>query len=453
MKSPVKCSMLNHSGGPDPDPRIGGMRLRQINIALDLYSGVVCLILFCSLCFGRGRRERLRRCFQLMCAFNFVMAIADITNWAFEGFARPWYPAALWIGSLLYYLFSGPLLLAFTGYIAEYFAPRVQVWRGFVHIAEALCAIQMACSVLSLWNGMYFSVGAGNVYQRGSWFWLSQAVPMLIYLTDIMMMVRCRRYLRRKDFLSLSSYIVLPLAVEAVQMLNYGIALLNAGVTLSILLIFANIHSEQELRIEHQETELAEARIDIMLSQIQPHFLYNSLTAIRHLCDTDQKQAKQAIRDFSLYLRGNMDSLKSRAPIPFEAELRHTEAYLHLEQQRQRDRLQVTCEIGPRDFTIPPLTLQPIVENAVRHGALGRERGGRVGIRTEETERAYRITVWDDGLGFQLRPQAEGTGAHIGIANVRGRLASLCGGTLEIESAPGVGTTATIIIPKEESGR
>ena len=423
--------------------------MRQANIVLDLYSALISLILFCSLRFGKGRRDKLRLYFLLMCVFNFGMAVSDVTNWAFEGFARAWYPAALWTGSLVYYLCSGPLLLAFTGYTAECLAPKVTVRCGFLSLAAILCGVQMVCSVLSLWNGMYFTVTADNLYQRGSWFWLSQFVPALIYVIDVTIMVRYRRFLRRRDFIILLSYICVPLVVEVIQMLNYGLALLNAGATTSILLIFINIQSERDLRLERQEKELTEGRIEIMLSQIQPHFLYNALTTIRRLCGRDPQEAQAAVTDFARFLRANMDSLKSKAPIPFEQELSHVEHYLSLEQRRFQERLRVVYDITARDFSLPPLTLQPIVENAVRHGVLRRESGGTVTIRTAETETAYLAIVEDDGVGLDHGTDETEEHAHVGIENVRGRLSALCGGTLTLNSEAGAGTTATITIPKE----
>ena len=170
----------------------------------------------------------------------------------------------------------------------------------------------------------------------------------------------------------------------------------------------------------------------------------------RYIIEYPQK-AKAAIRDFSLFLRGNMDSLKSKAPIPFEQELSHVEHYLALEQQRFQERLHVVYEIAARDFSIPPLTMQPIVENAVHHGVLKREEGGTVTVKTEETSDAYLVTVSDDGVGFRpdMRPPDDGR-THIGIENVRGRLSALCGGTLTLHSEAGVGTTALLAIPKRE---
>lgn len=424
--------------------------MRYINITIDIYSALICIILLFYLWFGNSVKNKLRRIFLWLCIFNLGMNIGDIPNWACEGLMRPWYPIALWTGILVYWVSTSLLLLTFTAYLIEYLSERVQVHKGFWKAAVALGLFHIAGSVLSIWNGMFFTVAEGNIYQRGEWFWLSQAIPVLMYGVDILIFAAYRKTLSRKDFRILSSYIALPLAAELIQALHYGIALLNAGVSLALLIIFINIQAERELRMERQEKELATQRIDIMLSQIQPHFLYNTLTTIRRLCDNDPQQAKDAIKDFSLFLRANMNSLKSKAPIPFEQELTHVKHYLALEQQRFQQRLTVIYDIQCSDFSLPPLTIQPIAENAVRHGVLKREDGGTVSIHTRETQKSYIIVVEDDGIGVGVVNETDGH-SHIGIENVRGRVKALCNGTLELQSEAGIGTSVTITLPKEES--
>lgn len=423
--------------------------MRSVNIALDLYSCLLCLILMCYLLSGPTRRAASSRCFILMCALNIIISLGDITNWACEGYARPWFPAALHAGCMLFYFCIGPLLLTFTAYICACLRPQVTVHRGFWYAEAALCGAQMLFSVLSLWNGMYFTILPGNIYSRGSALYLALTIPFLMFAGDGLLLAVYRRHLRRKDILFLFCYIILPLALNVFQVFHYGIALLNTGISISLLLIFINIQSERELQLQKQEKQLTEMRIDMMLSQIQPHFLYNMLTAIRRLCAADAQLAQQAISDFALFLRGNMEALTNRMPIPFSQELRHVQHYLSLEQLRFGPRLWVTYEISAADFCLPPLTLQPIVENAVRHGITPQLEGGTVTIRTWETADSFHIAVEDDGIGFS--PSASDDRAHIGLENVRERLAAVCGGTLEITTpANGRGTAVMFTIPKEE---
>ena len=220
-----------------------------------------------------------------------------------------------------------------------------------------------------------------------------------------------------------------------------------------IVVIGAGAHTlreymTQQKRIEEQEKELTENRDAIMMSQIQPHFMYNSLAAIYYLCDEDPHLAKQAIDQFSSYLRVNMDSLKQTKNIPFADELKHIRNYLSLEKMRYDDRLSIFYNIETTDFLVPALSIQPIVENAVRHGISKQPEGGTLIISAYEKDGWYEIIVEDDGVGFDPEKGSDDKSrSHIGIENVRYRLREMCGGTLEITSEIGFGTTAVIRIP------
>jgi len=168
-----------------------------------------------------------------------------------------------------------------------------------------------------------------------------------------------------------------------------------------------------ESKIAHLKRDLTENRISIMLSQIRPHFLFNSLTAIQELCLIDPETASEAMGEFSHYLRGNIDSLSINKPVPFEKELHHVKMYLSLEKRRFSKKLNVVYDVLTSDFFLPALTLQPVVENAVRHGVVKRNEGGTVTIRSEKTETGIIITVTDDGAGFDPG-DAHGQGGHFG---------------------------------------
>ena len=135
-----------------------------------------------------------------------------------------------------------------------------------------------------------------------------------------------------------------------------------------LMFLFAAVLIGQSKQVVEQEREINDMKIQIVISQIQPHFLYNTLNTIMYLCDKDPATAKRALHDFSLFLRGNMDSLISRSLVPLDQELRHVERYLELEKLRMGDELNVIYDISDNGFMLPPLTLQPLVENAVQHG-------------------------------------------------------------------------------------
>lgn len=208
----------------------------------------------------------------------------------------------------------------------------------------------------------------------------------------------------------------------------------------------------RELEAEQQllKQELQEKRISIMLSQMKPHFIFNTLNTIYHLCDIDSNRAKSTISSFSTYLRNNINNLDQSEMIYFEKELSFVNAYLDIEKVRFDDELLITFDIGVSNFKLPVLTVQPIVENAVKHGTSKKEGVSNLYISTRETESFYEIEIRDTGVGFDERTCQDDDRKHIGISNVRQRLETLCNGTLTIESTLGVGTTALIKIPKKE---
>ena len=196
------------------------------------------------------------------------------------------------------------------------------------------------------------------------------------------------------------------------------------------------------------ELKLQESQISIMLSQIQPHFLYNTLNSIYQLCETNPIRARSMVNSFAEYLRNNLSSLEEPGLILFETELEHVNTYLDIEKVRFEDTLEIEYDIKCVDFSVPVLTVQPIVENAVKHGTSKKRGGGKVIISTQEDGENYIITVSDTGCGFDPdQPKNDGK-MHVGIENVRQRLLNMCSGSLTIESKVGEGTRAVIKIPK-----
>ncbi|WP_303788081.1 sensor histidine kinase [Ruminococcus flavefaciens] len=216
--------------------------------------------------------------------------------------------------------------------------------------------------------------------------------------------------------------------------------------------LVAIYQSEMKIKLRTSELELERSKRQLTISQIQPHFMYNSLTSIIYLCDKDTQKTKNALIDFSKFLRKNLEAMSRKSLVTIKEELEHTKVYLSLEKLRFEDELNIELDIKDNDFMLPMLTIQPIVENAVKHGINRSESGcGTVWISTEETEDSHKIVIKDDGAGFEIDSLKELGENHIGISNVRKRLADECGGELIIKSAPDEGTECTILIPKELS--
>lgn len=151
-----------------------------------------------------------------------------------------------------------------------------------------------------------------------------------------------------------------------------------------------------------------------------------------------------------------MDSLTAKELIPFEQELTHIENYLYIEKIRFQGKINFIYDIKAVDFFLPPLSVQPLVENALRYGVAAVNGGGTVGISTGENAGGYLVRVRDNGKGFDFMNIPHDDRNHVGIENVKNRIEMMCGGTLSIESRPGEGTLVTIFIPKvitDESNR
>lgn len=194
-----------------------------------------------------------------------------------------------------------------------------------------------------------------------------------------------------------------------------------------------------------REKELADSRLTSMMSQIRPHFIYNTLGSIEQLCELQPEKAAELVHDFALYLRGNFRELDHPAPIWLSQEIQHTKHYVKIENVRFPD-IQVDFQIESPDFMLPALSVQPLVENAIKHGLMPLPEGGRVFVHSFETKENFCVSVEDNGVGFDPETATDG----LGLKNISGRLEAMCGGKLEIQSAPGQGSNILLVIPKEK---
>ena len=258
--------------------------------------------------------------------------------------------------------------------------------------------------------------------------------------------------------ITLSSYVLFPLVLDAAAFALNGSEFFRSifysinGLCflLPLYLIYFNLHIEQGRKMLEQKEELTAARINLMVSQIQPHFIYNSLSAIIELIDIDTEQAKDSIVSFSDYLRVNLNALKDAKLVPFDKELEHCKTYLGFELLRF-DNIKVEYDIETTAFMLPALTVQPLLENAVKHGVSKTGHGGTVRLSVKDEGENILITVSDDGVGFDTEVQLEGV--HIGLENVSKRLSDLCGGQLKVQSMIGKGTEAIVLIPKKQEAK
>ncbi|MDD6194881.1 MAG: histidine kinase [Lachnospiraceae bacterium] len=298
------------------------------------------------------------------------------------------------------------------------------------------------------------------------WLTVMAALNGVFLLAELVLLILdYRRYRehRMKYMIVSSAILTICILIEIIHFVihyyflfyPFQIGLLSYSVLQYIVIFQQSREREKRSQMAAQlEKELVQSQVSIMLSQIRPHFLYNSITAIQTLCVQDPEKARKSLGDFAKYLRGNMDSLASKELIPFVKELEHTRHYVELELMRQGEYLEVEYNIEEMSFDIPTLTLQPLVENAIKHGVGGKEDGGRVKISTYRRQQTVFVCVEDDGVGFDMSLLEEKAldkqRTHIGLRNVKERIQRMAGGDFVIESQVGIGTKITIILPQEE---
>ena len=424
-----------------------------LSAGLEFFYAAVSVILLIGCLFDHDRKRPGNRAMVAILGVHALMNAVDACLWlwcdvpALQALMKALSFLSYGLGCAIFALFSTLLV----SYIREY--ADVPKWiRGGIVTLSAVMALLW---VVSLFNDMYYVWDANGACQLGELYFLSQAFGALFLACNIALVVVYRKALPKGDCVILILYSAIPL-VSFLFVPIWDVVPVYTASTVSLLLYYTVIHvehgqrvAEQNAQLARQALELSNSRTAMMLTQIQPHFLYNALTAIAQLCEKDPKKAKETTLCFSEYLRNNMDALTRTQAIPFEMELAHVKTYLAIEQVRFGEYLRVAYDIGTTDFELPPLCLQPLVENAVKHGVGFTEDGGAIVIQTRELPDCYEITVSDDGVGFDPAETPRDGKAHIGIRNVKERLHTMMGADVRVESERGRGTVVRIHIPKK----
>ena len=323
-----------------------------------------------------------------------------------------------------------------------------KIWPAWLFVGANLL-IHMSAF---LW-GICFTFEPDGLFHRGPLGYTSHIISGFLLIWLLLLTFREFRKERHLDnaipFIN-AGFVVGGAIMDSLTQTNLPVSFLTVAVVSACVFYYIWIHL-QFVR-QHEASLLAEQRIQIMISQIQPHFLYNTLSTIQALCRIDPEKAFETTEKFGTYLRQNIDSLAQADLIPVEKELEHTRIYTDIEMLRFPSIL-IDYQIEDTDFMLPALTIQPMVENAIRYGVRVRQHG-IVTVRITKEEDCHQIVISDNGKGFdplniEQNPSL-GTRSHIGLKNVRERVEKMCGGTMTIDSVIDQGTTITIRLPFEE---
>ena len=345
-----------------------------------------------------------------------------------------------------FFIMNNVEALLLFNYTVSYISLKKKMRDTVMIINDIVFALFVISDIINIFTHMFFNAvisGDTVIYKRTHFMILSQGYQFVAFIM-VFFLTSFNKKLNITEKIAFAVYCLLPVIAIVIQnaMAGYAIAYLSIIIAIEILFLFVNVKKNIELVDEAKRTK--EAEVKLMVSQIEPHFIYNTLSSISSLIKIDPEKAQNGLDDFTEYLRANLTSISKTGLTSFVNELKHIETYLSLEKMRFDERLNIVFDIQVKEFAVPPLSIQPIVENAVKHGILQKLEGGTITVKSYETDEAYIVEIIDDGVGFNINDETYKNGDHIGINNVKYRLSTMCHGELSINSVVDKGTTAIV---------
>lgn len=446
------------------------------NISMEFISLLLCSILAVTV-LARHQRTHTDEAYAMICITMLLNVAGDFLSWFFTR-GSDWASIAICqLGNTLTYLcapfaYTGIMLFAYNGISQGDRMPRTGIRRpqhpiGRVLLAAVmfLCLANWALVLINFPTGCLYRIGEGNRFVWGALRSLPDAIFLVQYILTLLLMVveapNVQTALRHWAFcagicmVGLVTELLLPTLMAVVP-----------TATISIVLMYMQVSYRNEMALMQKDLELSKSRTMLLSGQIRSHFIFNSLAAIEELCIEDPDRARQGLEDFSRYLRGNMQAVGDGTLVPFTREIENVKSYLALELIDPNTTFHVEWDLEETSFRLPSLVVQPLVENAVRHGVARKGAEGLIRIHSWEADDAYCVSVEDNGGGHASgAPQMSPKGSralnvsqradspsikqHNGIAidNTRTRLALMCDGTLDLVLTDS-GAVATVRIPK-----
>ena len=416
-----------------------------VNIALELWGIAFCLMVAVLLVGKKKRHIAGFRGMPAICFFTIFLLAADCIAVIYRGTPGAAGRVIVKVSNYTAFYCNYALIISLIGYamvdIYHNQSRKLHLFAIGLNFAEILLL------GVNMFTGFLFAFDANNCYYRGPWYILTVIGSMGSLLVELVVLFLRRKDIESSRIMPMFAYLTLPFTAAIIQIFVYGYSFVYISYAASLILLFSVTGIENSLILAEQERRITETNTKLMLTQIQPHFMFNTLATIQSLCLSEPQEAAEVIADFSRYLRNNIDFSATTGMISFEKELSHVGSYVNIEKKRFGDRIQVIYELDYTEFKLPALVLQPMVENAIKHGLLKKKEGGTIRIITKHEGDRVTVLVCDNGAGFDVNAEPSKDRVHIGVSNVRDRIEGLCNGSFSITSVPGEGTTVTIVIP------
>ncbi len=436
--------------------------IRIINLNAQIWGVVMLMTIFICLHFPKVKHRKIDHYYSQMLLMDSALLTCEIIALLFRGRPGMGSRIVLTISNFLSFFFSNHFAMIFLYYQNEYIVQRIH--RGFsaawFRAMRIMFILSVGLLVVNVFCPFAYHIDEQNLYERLDLYALVHLYYYIIIVIGLGQLIINRKKLKRWEFWSFMTLYAAPVVAEIVVTFIYGIVFSEIAVVSSMISMYVLLEAEYGRNVEYIEQKYMENQIEVMMSQIGPHFVFNALNTIEYLCNVESEDAPKAIAHFTDYLRVNMESISADKLVPLKKELDHVKNYIYIEQLRFPN-IEVIFDTKYQDFMIPPLTLQPIVENSIKHGLRRKKDGGVIVIRTEKRSGDYVIMVEDNGIGFdtealndqwEVKERDKGYHrSHVGLQNIKNRLEMICGGVCTMESDPGKGTIVTITIPQDYS--
>ena len=421
--------------------------LQYVHFSIELWGAFFCMIAAVVIWISRNLDKKSSYKLIALMLTSAMLMISDAVAWLYRGDTGE---AGFYIVRVANFaaFFFGFLTMPLVAEVITHMIERRSGAKGLFwkYIEWALFGIGTVLLVVNLFYEFMYSFDARNTYYRLAFGVLPGTIAFIGIVITFGVVLEYYKYLRTYEKIVTVIYLVLPIIAIVIQSFRYGISFTYLSLVISALTLFITFEIEYVQYNAKKERQLAEERIRLFNRQIQPHFIFNSLSVIKHLIRKSPEEAVNTVEEFAGYLRSSTDLMNESDCVPVSRELDLVRHYTYMQRKRFGDGVRYVFDIQDEDFDVPPFAVQTIVENAVEHGirANGTD-NGIVTVKTYKKGKAHVVEISDNGAGFDTRILDDDTRTeHVGIKNTRARLTLMCGGTLDVKSEINKGTVVTM---------
>ena len=420
------------------------------NIAIGFFGIAVSIVGIMTSIIASRINNYVKRYFIVIFFMLLLYVFCNLWGIVLRGKIGAGYRMAIYLANFGEFFFSAILSYVASRYLIDLSIDDPGLKNRLVITTSILIILHTILLVISQFTGLFYRINELNVYVRSPLYPLSYLFPGIILIIDTVVLLKRRNVLSTKQKVAFWVFLVFPIIAIILQILIYGVYFIVMATSFAGIAMFVLIVVDQTERYFSSQMENAEIRSALLLGQISPHFIFNSLMSIQDLCYSKPEEAADSIGHFASYLRHNIEDLTAKKMVSFERELDFIKEYIKVEKTDPDRDFDVEYDLKVTDFSIPTLTIQPVVENAVNYGALTcRNIRGKVVIYTYLEGNDIVIRVWNNKEG--RRSTTEGQKKHRGIAieNISDRLKYYCNGTFEL-NVEEEETNAIIRMPIDE---